>query len=125
MVDFESFINHSVLQILAFGYGLGGIDFMESNEGALQPPAAPTATGLPNRKNKIELGSYESGDGVTFEIWRRHGDTVDWYLHATTTDSAYEDTDVKPGQYYEYKVRAKRGDGASEFSPSAVVYGAE
>lgn len=98
---------------------------MESNDGALQPPAAPTVSGLPNRKNKIELGTYESGDGVMFEIWRRHGDTVDWYLHATTADPTYEDSDVKPGQYYEYKVRATRGDVVSEFSASAVAYGAE
>ena len=98
---------------------------MESNEVALHAPAKPTASGLPGKTNRIELGSYGSGDGVMFEIWRRHGDTVDWYLHATTADPAYEDTDVKPGQYYEYKVRAKRGEAASEFSPSAVAYGAE
>ena len=98
---------------------------MGSDEGTLRPPAAPTASGLPNRKNKIELGSYEPADGVMFEIWRRHGDTVDWYLHATSSDPNYEDSDVKPGQYYEYKVRAMRGDAVSEFSPSAVAYGAE
>ena len=98
---------------------------MESNNGALLQPSAPTVSGLPNRMNKIELGSYESGDGVMFEIWRRHGDTVDWYLHATTIDPAYEDTDVKAGQYYEYKIRAVRGDAVSEFSASAVAYGAE
>jgi hypothetical protein len=85
-------------------------------------PAAITAKGLPGRTNHIEFGGNNE---TSFEIWRRHGDTVDWYLHATTNDTAYEDSDVKPGQYYEYKVRAVRGGLASEFSGSAVVYGAE
>ena len=85
-------------------------------------PAGLVVNPLPQRKIHVEFsGNSES----SFEIWRRHGDTVDWYLHATTNDPAYDDSDVKPGQYYEYKVRAVRGDSASEFSSSAVAYGAE
>ncbi len=85
------------------------------------PPTGLTAKGLPGAVNQIAFGG-EGGD-VSFEIWRRHGDTVDWYLHATTKEPNFDDSPVKPGQYYEYKVRAVRGDAVSEFTPSAVVYG--
>lgn len=89
----------------------------------LKTPVAISATAVAGAVNKIE---FDGGDGeISFEIWRRHGDTVDWYLHATTTESSFADSDIKPGQYYEYKVRAVRGDAVSEFSPSAVVYGVE
>ncbi len=71
--------------------------------------------------NRIEFEG--KGGDASFEIWRRHGDTVDWYLHATTNEGGFDDTSVKPGQYYEYKVRAVRGDSSSEFSASVVVYG--
>jgi len=91
-------------------------------DASIAAPTALTAKGLPGRTNHIEFGGNNEG---SFEIWRRHGDTVDWYLHATVNDAAFDDSDVKPGQYYEYKVRAVRGDSVSEFSGSAVVYGAE
>ena len=96
-----------------------------STDNALPAPTSLTAQGLPQRKNHIEFSGYDPSEGTSFEIWRRHGDTVDWYLHATTNYPAYEDSDVKPGQYYEYKVRAVRGDAVSEYSGSAVVYGME
>ena len=88
----------------------------------LQAPTGLSAKGLPGAVNQIAFGG-EGGD-VRFEIWRRHGDTVDWYLHATTNEPNFDDSPVKPGQYYEYKVRSVRGELVSEFSPSAVVYGA-
>ena len=90
-------------------------------DATIAAPSGLAVKGLAGRINHIEF----SGDGSGFEIWRRHGDTVDWYLHATTNDSSFEDSDVKPGQYYEYKVRAVRGESVSEFSGSAVVYGME
>ncbi|PYT00650.1 MAG: hypothetical protein DMF63_06330 [Acidobacteria bacterium] len=90
-------------------------------DNVLPAPTGLTAKGLPKSINHIEF----TGDAASFEIWRRHGDTVDWYLHATTNAPSYEDSDVKPGQYYEYKVRAVSGESASEFSGSAVTYGAE
>jgi hypothetical protein len=91
-------------------------------DASIAAPTAITAQPHPGRTIHVEfVGNNES----SFEIWRRHGDTVDWYLHTTTSDAAFDDADVKPGQYYEYKVRAVRGDSASEFSGSAVAYGAE
>jgi hypothetical protein len=95
---------------------------MSANE-QLQPPSGVSAKPLAGSVIEISFGG--EGGGLNYEIWRRHGDTVDWYLHATTSDPGFSDAGVKPGQYYEYKVRAVRGDSVSEFSPSAVAYGAE
>jgi hypothetical protein len=87
----------------------------------LNAPAQLHATAQPS-VNRIEFSAPAVHDGL-YEIWRRHGDTVDWYLHASIPDSMFEDSAIMPGQYYEYKVRAVRGDEHSEFSESVVVYG--
>ena len=86
----------------------------------LQAPNKPSAIAASEGTNRID---FAADGGVTYEVWRRHGDTVDWYLHATTAEPVFEDSDVEPGQYYEYKIRAVRGDSTSEFSQSSVVYG--
>ena len=72
---------------------------------------------------RIEFSGRGISDGAGYEIWRRHGDTVDWYLHKSTAEVSFDDADVKPGQYYEYKVRTLIGDSVSDFSESVVVYG--
>ena len=89
----------------------------------VQTPNGLAAAAVSEGVNRIHFTGAEASDDVRYEIWRRHGDTVDWYLHATTTDPAFEDADVKPGQYYEYKIRAVKGESTSDFSKSAVVYG--
>ena len=89
----------------------------------LQAPGELSAKGNSGAVNHVEFSA--SADGSSYEIWRRHGDTVDWYLHATVSEPMFDDQGVKPGQYYEYKVRAVRESEVSEFSPSAVAYGAE
>ena len=87
----------------------------------LNAPTGLTAAALPGTV-RVEFSPIGEQD-VMYEIWRRHGDTVDWYLHETVSDPVFEDSGVTPGQYYEYKVRSIRGDERSEFSESAVVYG--
>ena len=86
----------------------------------LNAPAGVSAVATGPQVNRIE---FSGEDGLTYEIWRRHGDTVDWYLHTTVAEGAFDDPGVTPGQYYEYKVRAIRGEEASDFSESVVVYG--
>jgi hypothetical protein len=88
----------------------------------LNAPAGVSATAAGPGINRIEFSTSGEND-VAYEVWRRHGDTVDWYLHATIDTSAFEDSAVTAGQYYEYKVRATRSGEVSEFSASAVVYG--
>jgi hypothetical protein len=93
---------------------------MDSN---LQAPSGLAAAAVSEGVNKIDFTSGDAAGDAAYEVWRRHGDTVDWYLHATTSDPSFQDTDVKPGQYYEYKIRTVKGESQSEFSESAVVYG--
>ncbi len=89
----------------------------------LEIPGGITVTAAAEGVNRIEFKLGDEQNDARYEVWRRHGDTVDWYLHTTTDSTSFDDTDVKPGQYYEYKIRAVRGDSVSEFSQSAVVYG--
>jgi len=96
---------------------------MENNDGGVKKPSDLSATGLSNGINRIEFSGRNEASEVSFEIWRRHGDSGDWALLDTTRDQTFEDAPVTPGQYYEYKVRAKKEDGVSELSESVVVYG--
>jgi hypothetical protein len=89
----------------------------------VQAPSGLAALAVSEGINKIDFTGADGSGEIVYEVWRRHGDTVEWYLHATATDHQFEDADVKPGQYYEYKIRAVRGESVSEFSKSAVVYG--
>lgn len=74
------------------------------------------------RNRTIEL-RFKNDDGRTLEVWRREGDTTGWELIATTKRARYVDRPTKPGQYYEYRIRAVEGEIVSDFSPSTVVYG--
>ena len=89
-----------------------------------QDPTDLSAFGYSNGVNKIRFNGNNRSGRVIYEIWRRHGDTVDWYLHSTTRRQRYTDTPVTPGQYYNYKVRAVAAKSVSNFSNVAVVYGA-
>lgn len=82
-----------------------------------------SAFGYSNGVNKIRFSGNNRNGRVNYEIWRRHGDTVGWSLHATTKRQRFTDTPVTPGQYYEYKVRAAAATNTSNFSNAAVVYG--
>ncbi len=89
-----------------------------------QDPDELSAFGYSNGVNKIRFNGNNKPGRVVYEIWRRHGDTVAWYLHGTTKRQRFTDIPVVPGQYYEYKVRAVAATSVSNFSNPAVVYGA-
>ncbi len=89
-----------------------------------QDPTNMSAFGYSNGVNTIRFDGNNRPGRVIYEIWRRHGDTVDWYLHLTTRRQRLTDTPVQPGQYYMYKVRAVAARSVSNFSNVAVVYGA-
>lgn len=90
---------------------------------ALVAPGSVLATASSGSGITVEFSGNNPNSSAQYEIWRREGDSGDWGLHATTGAGAFEDSPVKPGQYYEYKVRAIAGESVSEFSPSAVAYG--
>jgi hypothetical protein len=86
-------------------------------------PTNLSAFGYSNGVNQVRFSGNNRIGFVTYEIWRRQGDTGDWRLHGTTKRQRFEDTGVVPGQYYEYKVRARAATSVSNFSNSGVVYG--
>ena len=105
-------------------YDLCGFDYpAERSTYEAQSPTNLSAFGYSNGINKIRFSGNNRPGRVVYEIWRRHGDTADWGLHATTKRQSHTDTGITPGQYYEYKVRAVAAKSVSHFSNSAVVYG--
>lgn len=105
-------------------YDLCGFDYpSERSTYVAQDPTGLSAFGYSNGVNTVRFTGNNKGGQVTFEIWRRHGDTAPWALHSTTKRQNFTDTGVTPGQYYEYKVRAVAARSRSNFSNSAVVYG--
>jgi hypothetical protein len=87
-------------------------------------PTDLVATGTSNAVNKIAWTGNNRPGGVVYELWRRHGDTADWGFLTVTRRQVFTDTPVTPGQYYEYKVRAIAAKTMSNWSNTAVVYGA-
>ena len=90
----------------------------------LNVPIELAAEGREGRTNVVKFRGNNEQTAI-YEIWRRHGDSGEWALHETISSESFDDAEVKPGQYYEYKVRAVSGEQTSEFSESAVTYGRE
>ena len=87
-------------------------------------PTELTAVGTSNGVNTLTFKGNNKSGSVVYEIWRRQGDEGSWGIIGNTKKQTYADTPVTPGQYYEYKVRAVAAKSTSNFSNSAVVYGA-
>ncbi len=105
-------------------YDLCGFDYPASRSiYDAQDPTNLSAFGYSNGVNTVRFRGNNKPGQVIYEMWRRHGDTVGWALHATTRKQSFTDTGIVPGQYYEYKVRAVAAKTISNFSNSAVVYG--
>ena len=107
-------------------YAIAGFDYADLVPTAYsaQDPTDLSAFGYSNGVITLRFTGNNKPSRVVYEIWRRHGDTVGWGIHALTRRQRYVDTPVTPGQYYEYKVRAVAAKSVSNFSNSAVVYGA-
>ena len=106
-------------------YAIAGFDYPDLVPTAYtaQDPTNLSAFGYSNGVITMRFTGNNKPGRVVYEIWRRHGDTVDWGIHALTRRQRHVDTPVTPGQYYEYKVRAVGAKSVSNFSNSAVVYG--
>jgi len=88
-----------------------------------QTPTEMFAVGF---SNGINTGGFRGNNRrgmVMYEVWRREGDEGPWHIHILTTKQRFKDEGVTPGQYYEYRVRAKASQNVSDFSNSTVVYG--
>ena len=105
-------------------YDLCGFDYPASRSMyEAQDPTNLSAFGYSNGVNTVRFKGNNKPGQVIYEMWRRHGDTAGWALHATTRKQSFTDTGIVPGQYYEYRVRAVAAKTVSNFSNSAVVYG--
>lgn len=108
-------------------FDLCGFDFRAAQSGpyVAQDPTELSAFGFSNGVNQIKFKGNNRVNSVVFEVWRRQGDTGAWALLATTRKQLFTDSPVTPGQYYEYRVRAKAAKSISHFSNSSVVYGVQ
>ena len=105
-------------------YDLCGFDYPASRSMyEAQDPTNLSAFGYSNGVNTVRFKGNNKPGQVIYEMWRRHGDTAGWALHATTRKQSFTDTGIVPGQYYEYRLRAVAAKTVSNFSNSAVVYG--
>jgi hypothetical protein len=107
-------------------FDLCGFDFPAVPVGSYIPrdPGDLAVTGFSNGVNKGGFSGNNTASRVHYEIWRRQGDSGSWELRTVVRKQKFIDTPVSPGQYYEYKVRAVAARAMSNFSNSAVVYGA-
>lgn len=110
---------------LPLDYEMCGFSYPKSPSTVI--PADPTdlrAVGTSNGVNTLTFAGNNKNGFVVYQIWRRHGDTADWGIVDTTRKQTFVDTPVTPGEYYQYKVRAAAASNVSNFSNTAVVYGA-
>ena len=82
------------------------------------------AVGFSNGVNTGRFNGNNKNSLVAYEVWRREGDTGAWHIHILTKKQTFKDEGVTPGQFYEYRVRARAAQTNSDFSNSTVVYGA-
>ncbi len=105
-------------------YDLCGFDYPDAPSKYIAvDPTNLSAFGYSNGVNQLRFEGNNKPGRVTYEIWRRQGDSGEWRLHAATKRQSYLDSGVTPGQYYEYRVRARAASTVSNYSNSAVVYG--
>lgn len=84
-------------------------------------PADLSVTGYSYGANKCVFRGNNKYAHVMYEVWRREAGG-EWGVLASTKKQSFTDTPVKPGKFYQYKVRAVATKNASNFSDPAVVY---
>jgi hypothetical protein len=106
-------------------FDLCGFDYpaARSNTYHAQEPTNVAAVGYSNGVNTIRFKGNNRHGLVTYEIWRREGATSSWQPYALTRKQSFDDMNVTPGQYYEYRVRAVAAKTTSGFSNATIVYG--
>lgn len=86
-------------------------------------PSGLAAAGYSNGTIVLGFDGQNPNTNVRYEIWRLHGDTEPYGLHAVVTRQKFTDFGCVPGELYQYKVCAVTSQGTSPFSNVAVVYG--
>ena len=106
-------------------FELAGFDVPQTRVKALiaQTPTDMAAVGFSNGVNTGGFKGNNRPGSVVYEVWRRQGDEGEWQIRILTKKQDFKDEGVTPGQYYEYRVRARASQTLSDFSNSTVVYG--
>lgn len=89
-------------------------------------PITPTGLavlGFGDGTNKLSWNTAGNAARTNYIIEFRVGPTGPWQFLNTTTRSKYDHTGQTPGVRLEYRVKAKRPAGESNYSNIAVVYG--
>ena len=89
-------------------------------------PQDPTELWVTGFSNNVNVGRFVSNNPsgrANYEIWRRPAEGGAWQYHMNTRKRKFVDTPVRPGQHFEYRVRATSSRGASNYSNTAVIYG--
>ena len=84
-------------------------------------PTELSVTGNSTGENKCRFRGNNRYGHVMYEIWRREKGG-EWTMLGSTKKQSYTDAPVRPGHYYEYRVRAAATKNKSNFSDRAVVY---
>jgi hypothetical protein len=104
-------------------FAIAGLSYVKKPRGRYLAvdPSDLVVTGTSNGVNRLKFLGNNRRVSVRYEIWRR--ERGPWAILTSITRQVYHDTPVKPGQYYEYRVRALAAGSVSDFSNTAVVYG--
>jgi len=89
-----------------------------------QTPSDLAATGFSNHTNQLRWVGNNVTGSVTYVVECKIGDTAPYAIVGTATKQSFKHTDVTPGQFYQYRVRAQAARNlVSDWSNEAVVYG--
>jgi hypothetical protein len=102
-----------------------GLSVSESHSGSSTPaaPADLVATGTSDGTNSLKWKRNGNRQGTTYIIEAKFGDSNDWVIIDAVTRSNYKHLNQTPGVKVQYRVKAKRGEFASGYTNTAVVYG--
>ncbi len=89
----------------------------------LATPANLVVTGLDSGINQLRWDSKGNRQGTIYVVEARTGESTQWVMVDAVTKTRYEHTGQRPGVSVRYRIRAKRGDKASDYSNEALVYG--
>jgi hypothetical protein len=102
-----------------------GLSPNEANFGNTAPisPSDLIVTGTSDGTNRLKWKRGDNKHGTTFIIEAKIGNADTWTMIDVATGATFEHKNQTPGVKAQYRIKAKRGDSASGYTNTAVVYG--
>jgi hypothetical protein len=103
-----------------------GFDAPDTTRSVVHPnrPTELSATGFSFGVNSLTWRGNNPSGSVTYVIECKIGDTAPYVIIGTCSAQRFRHTDVTPGQFYQYHVRAQAArNNVSDWSDEVVVYG--